>query len=128
MREQKALKALPDAVCWVLAFVLGGKPPSALIPPKLFKHLRARGVPIFFLGVNDEEDLKVSEKRVALLGLGACNCCAASVENDLTDVVALNLHIRMCDFFHIIFILTRAFPLTLFLPHRWRNGRDRPPC
>lgn len=61
VREQKALKALPDALCWVLAFVLGGKPPLALIPPGLFKHLRARGIPIFFLGVNDEENLKVRE-------------------------------------------------------------------
>ncbi|TFJ84376.1 hypothetical protein NSK_004363 [Nannochloropsis salina CCMP1776] len=61
VREQKALKVLPDAVCAILAFVLGGKPPSALIPPGLFKHLRARGIPIFFLGVNDEEDLKVAE-------------------------------------------------------------------
>ncbi|KAM3577700.1 hypothetical protein VYU27_000573 [Nannochloropsis oceanica] len=61
VREQKALKALPDALCWVLAFVLGGKPPLALIPPGLFKHLRARGIPIFFLGVNDEENLKVAE-------------------------------------------------------------------
>lgn len=70
VREQKALKALPDAVCWVLAFVLGGKPPSALIPRGLFKHLRARGVPIFFLGVNDEEDLKVRKRGGCLGGLG----------------------------------------------------------
>lgn len=62
VREQKALKVLPDAVCAILAFVLGGKPPSALIPPGLFKHLRARGIPIFFLGVNDEEDLKVRRR------------------------------------------------------------------
>jgi hypothetical protein len=40
--------------------VLGGKPPKALIPPGLFAHLRKRGIPVFFLGVNDEADIQVS--------------------------------------------------------------------
>ncbi len=65
VREQKAFKALPDAACRVLAHVLGGKPPRALIPPGLFAHLRARGVPVLFLGVNDEEDIRIAERAGA---------------------------------------------------------------
>lgn len=61
VREQKVFKGLPDAVCRVLAYMLGGKPPRALIPPGLFAHLRARGMPVLFLGVNDEEDLAVAK-------------------------------------------------------------------
>lgn len=61
VREQKVFKALPDAACRVIAYVLGGKPPRALIPPGLFAHLRARGMPVLFLGVNDEADLQIAD-------------------------------------------------------------------
>jgi len=102
VREQKALKALPNAVCWVLAFVLGGKPPSALIPRGLFKHLRARGVPIFFLGVNDEEDLKVRKR-------GGC-----------VEVVFACKFATMQDMVQFSHSFTR-FPLTRFFP-RFTGG------
>lgn len=65
VREQKVFKALPDAACFVIASVLGGKPPRALIPPGLFAHLRARGMPVLFLGVNDEADLRIAESAGA---------------------------------------------------------------
>lgn len=61
VREQRVFKALPDVACHVLAFLLGGKPPRALIPPGLFAHLRARGMPVLFLGVNDEADLQIAQ-------------------------------------------------------------------
>lgn len=61
VREQKLFNSLPDVACRILTFFLGGKPPLALIPRGLFTHLRARGIPVFFLGVNDEEDIKVAE-------------------------------------------------------------------
>lgn len=61
VREQSVFKPLPDVACRILTFFLGGKPPLALIPRGLFTHLRARGIPVFFLGVNDDADIKVAE-------------------------------------------------------------------
>jgi len=60
IRDQKALKSLPDWVCKVLAFFFGGKPPKLLIPKKMMMHLRKRGMPVWFLGVNDEADINVA--------------------------------------------------------------------
>lgn len=40
--------------------MLGGKPPRPLIPQGLFTHLRARGIPTFFLGVNDDKDIDIA--------------------------------------------------------------------
>jgi glycerophosphoryl diester phosphodiesterase len=65
VREQKAFKALPDAACRVISYILGGKPPRALIPSRLFTHLRARGMPVLFLGVNDDADLKLAQEAGA---------------------------------------------------------------
>ena len=45
--------------------VFGGKPPRPLIPEGLFNHLRARGVPIFFLGVNDDADIEIAMRAGA---------------------------------------------------------------
>lgn len=39
--------------------VFGGKPPRAMIPSGLFDHMRRRGMPVFFLGVNDDRDIEV---------------------------------------------------------------------
>lgn len=61
VRNQNVFKALPDGACRLIAHVLGGKPPRALIPPGLFMHLRTRGMPVLFLGVNDEADLDVAK-------------------------------------------------------------------
>ena len=60
IREEKALKGAPDWFKKVLAFLFQGKPPYAMIAPKLFRHLRKRGIPVWFLGVNDETDLNTA--------------------------------------------------------------------
>ena len=57
IRSEKALKGAPDWLCRVLARVLVGKPPWAMLTPKLFAHLRARGIPVWFMGVNSEEEM-----------------------------------------------------------------------
>lgn len=121
VREQKALKALPDAVCWVLAFILGGKPPLALIPPGLFKHLRARGIPIFFLGVNDEEDLKVRE---AGGGIAWKSCIHVPFLRESIKRFSMCIVCSLCMTFFSIFFFCHFPPSS----YRWLSGRDRPPC
>lgn len=44
---------------WYCHAVFGGKPPRAMIPSGLFDHMRRRGMPVFFLGVNDDRDIEV---------------------------------------------------------------------
>lgn len=51
------LQGLPDWFKKVLAFIFQGKPPHVMLAPGLFTQLRARGVPVWFLGVNSEADL-----------------------------------------------------------------------
>lgn len=43
-----------------MAYCFRGRPPYAMLAPKLFTHLRRRGIPIWFLNVNTEEDLKLA--------------------------------------------------------------------
>jgi hypothetical protein len=49
----------------LLSYMLHGTPPALLLVPTLFAHLRRRGLPVLFLGVNTVEHLKLAE------GLGA---------------------------------------------------------
>ena len=65
IRKEKALKGSPEWFKKVLAFFFRGKPPYAMIAPKLFSHLRKRGMPIWFLGVNDENDVNIALKSGA---------------------------------------------------------------
>jgi glycerophosphoryl diester phosphodiesterase len=60
IREEKALKNVPDWFKRLLAFLFQGKPPYLMISPRLFKHLRRRGIPIWFLGVNNDNDLNIA--------------------------------------------------------------------
>jgi len=57
IRDEQSLSSFPDWVKQVLAFLFRGRPPAAMVVPKLFTHLRARGIPVWFLGVNSEPDL-----------------------------------------------------------------------
>jgi glycerophosphoryl diester phosphodiesterase len=57
IRREKVLQGLPDWFKKVLAFIFQGKPPHVMLAPGLFTQLRARGVPVWFLGVNSEADL-----------------------------------------------------------------------
>ena len=65
IREEKALKGAPEWLKRILALLFQGKPPYAMIAPRLFSHLRKRGIPIWFLGVNDESDLNIALKSGA---------------------------------------------------------------
>lgn len=40
---------------------MAGKPPSAMAVPQLYTHLRNRGIPVWFLGVNSEEELQAAQ-------------------------------------------------------------------
>jgi len=57
IRQEKAIHQVPDWVKQILAVIFQGRPSYMMVSPKLFAHLRQRGVPVFFLGVNSEEDL-----------------------------------------------------------------------
>ena len=65
VRREPALRGLPDWLKRVIAFFFGGKPSRAMLCPALFRHLRRRGVGVWFLGVNSEEDLRVAERTGA---------------------------------------------------------------
>lgn len=65
VRREAALAGLPDWLKRVVAFVFGGKPSRAMLCPALFRHLRRRGVGVWFLGVNSDEELRVAERAGA---------------------------------------------------------------
>lgn len=65
IREEKALKGVPDWFKRILALLFKGKPPHAMIAPRLFRHLRRRGIQVWFLGVNDEANLTIAIKNGA---------------------------------------------------------------
>lgn len=65
IRKETAVSFLPDIIKQLLAYALAGKPPYLMLAPKLFAHLRRRGIPVWFLGVNDESDLKLAVKSGA---------------------------------------------------------------
>lgn len=58
--EEKAVKDLPYAAKRLLAVLFAGKPPHAMVAPRLFAHLRRRGVHVWFLGVNSEAQLQLA--------------------------------------------------------------------
>ena len=44
----------------MLAYIFKGTPPAIMIAPGLFTHLRARGLLVWFLGVNSLQDLALA--------------------------------------------------------------------
>jgi glycerophosphoryl diester phosphodiesterase len=60
IRSEEALAGLPHWAHHLLAFIFRGKPPSAMVAPTLFAHLRRRGIPVWFLGVNKNSDLELA--------------------------------------------------------------------
>lgn len=59
------MTGLPDIFKRFLAWVLAGKPPYLMVAPKLFSFLRRQGIPVWFLGVNTEEELHLAVKTGA---------------------------------------------------------------
>lgn len=55
---------LPGAPHWMqlcLAYLLEGVPPTILLAPTLFRHMRRRGIPVWILAVNTLEHLRLAE-------------------------------------------------------------------
>ena len=63
--KEKAIASFPLWVKRILAALLKGKPPYIMVSPRLFHHLKKRGIPVWFLGVNDEKDLHIAVKAGA---------------------------------------------------------------
>lgn len=60
IQQEKALKNFPEWFKLFLSYVFIGKPPTMMVAPGLFAHLRKRGVPVWFLGVNEEVELDLA--------------------------------------------------------------------
>ena len=60
LREERAIANVPDFIKRIFAFFLRGQPPYILLCPKLFAHFRRRGIPIWFLNVQNEEELNIA--------------------------------------------------------------------
>ena len=45
-----------------------------MMAPSLFSHLRARGIPVWFLGVNNEADLHLAVEAGDLLFIFISDC------------------------------------------------------
>lgn len=65
IRNEKSMKNVPDILRRALAWLVQGRPPQFLILPKLFTHLRRRGIPVWFMGVNEESELQLAVKAGA---------------------------------------------------------------
>lgn len=90
VRSEKALKGVPDILKRILHFFLRGKPPFMMLAPPLFEHMRARGVPVWFLGVNSREDLDVAIKAGATAVLtDKVNWLKKTIDNENLKFVEL---------------------------------------
>jgi glycerophosphoryl diester phosphodiesterase len=65
IRHEAALQALPDWVKRLLAMIFQGRPPFIMLAPGLFSIMRKRGIPVWFLGINDQEQLDIAIKSGA---------------------------------------------------------------
>lgn len=52
----------PRVMQVLLAWLFQGAPPTFMLSQSLFAHLRKRGVPVLFLGVNTEEHVALAHK------------------------------------------------------------------
>jgi len=60
IRNEKSLSFLPGWLHSTLHLLFRGKPPHLMIAPSLFRQLRLRGIPVWFLGVNTEQELELA--------------------------------------------------------------------
>jgi len=60
IRNEQSLSFLPSWVHHLLHLLFRGKPPHLMIAPSLFRQLRLRGIPVWFLGVNTEQELQLA--------------------------------------------------------------------
>lgn len=59
------LKGLPEYLRVLVSYLFAGKPPYIMLAPQLFEHLRARGIPVWFMLVNHEKELDIAYKNGA---------------------------------------------------------------
>lgn len=60
VQHEKATEKLPYAIQYFLTVLFMGRPPYLMISKKLFTHMRRRGIPVWFLGVNNVVDLQLA--------------------------------------------------------------------
>jgi glycerophosphoryl diester phosphodiesterase len=60
VQNESAFKGLPSFIHLILAFLFQGKPPAPMNAPALFRHLRKRGIPVWFLNVNREDEVHIA--------------------------------------------------------------------
>lgn len=65
IRNEQSLSFLPAWVHHLLHLLFRGKPPHLMIVPSLFRQLRLRGIPVWFLGVNTEQELQLARESGA---------------------------------------------------------------
>eukprot|EP01041_Mallomonas_annulata_P008781 gene8781-18159_t len=65
VRREQALAGLPDWIHRSMAYIFRGRPPLVMVAPKLFAHLRRRGMGVWFLGVDSDEDLQLASRTGA---------------------------------------------------------------
>jgi glycerophosphoryl diester phosphodiesterase len=65
IQNNEIMKKVPVWLHHLLAKIVAGKPPSILIAPTLFSHLRSRGIPVWVLGVNSVDIFQVAVKSGA---------------------------------------------------------------
>lgn len=88
IRRESSLRGLPDLAKQWLAAVFGGKPSRAMLCPALFRHLRRRGVAVWFLGVNHEHELELA------LRCGATGALTDRISWMSTRMRQRNLHFK----------------------------------
>jgi hypothetical protein len=91
IRGEKSLKGTPDWLCRFLARLLAGKPPWAMRAPKLFAHMRARGIPVWFMGVNSDEELRVAAE------MGATAVLTDRVQWAVQSIKVNSFHLKSID-------------------------------
>ncbi len=62
LNSEPSFNSLPTFMKQILAFLLEGRPPYMMNSPRLFSHMKARGIPTWILGVNSEYDLRTATK------------------------------------------------------------------
>lgn len=62
LKNEKALAAIPNWVKLIISYAVQGCPPWLLASPSMFRHLQERGVPIWFLGCNEDRHLSAAEE------------------------------------------------------------------
>eukprot|EP01038_Epipyxis_sp_PR26KG_P014069 gene14069-18876_t len=61
------LPKVPIWILYILRFILQGNPPYFMMQPKLFYHLRKRGIAVLFMSVNTPADLDLAIKMGATM-------------------------------------------------------------